>query len=510
MPSPMSVKSWYSVLPDILHRSGSIIANTDSCNNKSAEFFGDSTSEFTPINSGTSLGGMRSHVLKGHSSVHFQIPRKYSSQENRRTSTAPSFFSSTLLKDLLEENSAPFHRTTSAISKPESEDSCLDKEMINRTYDKYQSLTPFKTPLQSRHGLEDVNAECIDKTLINDKSLYEDHCFIRPNKRPLFSQSMHNLNTSCLNYLVHDMLRPNRSRSLCTRQQKSGVQSTVPDEMKISQVQLFSPRDEPPFVQNKEPKREHQQPNSYNMAEFEFMTTIGKAIACNQVPLPSPALSKQTYSETSVKQLVFSIKVDPTTVSDNDYDDDEELSTSVISNIAVTSSEIANEMVNECPFDPLNTTDNFQKDERETSITSTEQETLENKVEAPLSNVDVDKELSLDEKAIEKEIKINECDVSNKNLFAEGELTNIGLDALKDDFGMKELYDTENTEVDAPLDEDDNLSTSSSNASSTLEPLETDDFTDGLSSNFELDEDIMRAIENIDYFIMDSDGEEEI
>ena len=138
--------------------------------------------------------------------------------------------------------------TLSMISKPSSEDWSIDKDLIRRTYDKYQSFTPFKTPIGSHHAIPEEFPEKTRKL-----------CELRSptaSKRQILVQSMHNLNQflpdeeqslKTNNSFIRRTLSP--SRSMFIRQQKQPPSETVPSEIIVSQVNLnVNKRTRSPFA----------------------------------------------------------------------------------------------------------------------------------------------------------------------------------------------------------------------------------------------------------------------
>jgi len=252
------------------------------------------------------------NIDKHRSSVQFQDSAIVHSYDSRRISTAPSLFSELveLRRPSATSSETDQHpqsnqvmishsRAFSVLSEQSSEFSSMNKEFIDEAYHKYDSFTPFKTPLQSKHFFN------------NEQRINMPESVLRPvlsrlSNRRILQQSTQNLgeflpvmeegNVQKRNSFIQRSLSP--SRSMLIRQQKQPAANLVPAEIKISKVQLLPARDKSPFLMK---KLQEQRLNSTHSLECPLHPLVNKHLEqCrseNQhVPPPSPALSKDSES----------------------------------------------------------------------------------------------------------------------------------------------------------------------------------------------------------------------
>ena len=126
--------------------------------------------------------------------------------------------------------------TFSIASKFGSEDSNLEKEFIKRTYEKYQSLTPFKTPLGSEHVIIEENIP--DKKAANNRSPIASRRIILQENKQNLNQYLPDENQTLLSNASFTTRSLSPSRSMFIRQQKQPSEHLVPAEIIVSQISL--------------------------------------------------------------------------------------------------------------------------------------------------------------------------------------------------------------------------------------------------------------------------------
>ena len=308
------------------------------------------------------------------STVHFQDSTTIvHSYDPRRVSTAPSLFSelTELRRSLtLSENdnsipeSAPStsrgemsvatgtlqfvvqsqsSRAFSMLSEQSSEFSCMNRELMDDAYSKYESFTPFKTPLQSKHLMT-------SDRIFNTRDGQQSHQPQSPRKRATAAArdenrviaSMHNLDASEFLPITSrggQICGISKSSSFIgagslvhlrhlKNQSKNGADHYTPSEMRISKVQLLPAREKSPFTMVKikadhrnHPMQQKKHSNHLHTEEGRSYFTIhhqqdkqehhqqqqcllvNKHLLCHStestlqhVPPPSPALSKASNS----------------------------------------------------------------------------------------------------------------------------------------------------------------------------------------------------------------------
>lgn len=127
----------------------------------------------------------------------------------------------------------------SALSKHSSGEWTIEKDIIRRTYDTYDSLTPFKTPLSSQHVIslekaptaQSVALAELKSSTVKEKLLSQD----RPDWNQFVPDENQGLKTNTS--FASRSLSP--SRSMFSRQQNARPQEAVPVELKVSQVQII-------------------------------------------------------------------------------------------------------------------------------------------------------------------------------------------------------------------------------------------------------------------------------
>ena len=155
----------------------------------------------------------------------------------QRANTAPSAI---MISKASQSFSASEQRSNSPIfsitSKFGSEDSNLEEEFIKRTYDKYQSLTPFKTPLGSEHVIieEDIPDK---KAAINRSPIASRRIILQESKHNL-NQYLPDENQTLLSNVSFTTRSLSPSRSMFIRQQKQPSDHRVPAEIIVSQISL--------------------------------------------------------------------------------------------------------------------------------------------------------------------------------------------------------------------------------------------------------------------------------
>lgn len=249
----------------------------------------------------TSLGTAPPMIMKDPpSTVHFQDSTTIvHSYDPRRASTAPSLFSelvelrksftsghdqnqqinsngnnnyyygadvSTTKPNLVLDSQS---RTYSVLSEQSSEFSCMNRELMDEAYTKYESFTPFKTPMQSKH----LMTSRATTTQESRRSVHAQH---QQQHHMQQLTSMQNLDAVASSFLPAGTVEGNvqrnssfigrsisPSRSLMFRKQQLTTSSensnnNIPSEMRISKVQLLPAREKSPFVMMKIKNSEHQ------------------------------------------------------------------------------------------------------------------------------------------------------------------------------------------------------------------------------------------------------------
>ena len=155
----------------------------------------------------------------------------------QRANTAPSSI-------MISKASQPFSAfeqrsnspTFSIASKFGSEDSNLEREFIKRTYEKYQSLTPFKTPLGSEHVI--IEEDIPDKKAANNRSPITSRRLILQESKQNLNQYLPDENQRLLSNASFTTRSLSPSRSMFIRQQKQPSEHLVPGEIIVSQISL--------------------------------------------------------------------------------------------------------------------------------------------------------------------------------------------------------------------------------------------------------------------------------
>ena len=296
------------------------------------------------------LGKVPPMMMKDPSStVHFQDSTTViHSYDPKRASTAPSLYSelvnlqksfaskhendertsntngnivnediSTTDQDLLLDS---LSRTHSVLSEQSSVFSCMNRELMDEAYIKYESFTPFKTPLQSKH----LMASRVTTTQESRRSTNAHN-----HQQPQHLQQVASMQTldaaaSCFlpvttaegnvqrnSSFIGRSISPSRSMMFRKQQLTTSSDSNNninPSEMRISKVQLLPAREKSPFVIMKIKNNDHQ----YSQ-QLQSPTPTGRSVHQNHqkvvnkhlqlcqsneacVPPPSPVLSKASNS----------------------------------------------------------------------------------------------------------------------------------------------------------------------------------------------------------------------
>jgi len=282
------------------------------------------------------------------STVHFQDSTTViHSYDPRRASTAPSLFSelvdlrksfasrhenddrinntngtivagdvSTTDQHLLLNSQS---RTYSVLSQQSSVFSCINRELMDEAYTKYDSFTPFKTPLQSKHLMTSRST-----TAQESRRSTNAHHHQQQHLQQVTSMQTLDAVASCFlpattaesniqrnSSFIGRSISP--SRSLMFRKQQLTTSSDsnnniTPSEMRISKVQLLPAREKSPFIMMKIKTNDHQYsqqlqsatPTGRSMHQHHQQIVNKHLQLCQSneacVPPPSPVLSKASNS----------------------------------------------------------------------------------------------------------------------------------------------------------------------------------------------------------------------
>ncbi|XP_066927611.1 serine/arginine repetitive matrix protein 1-like [Clytia hemisphaerica] len=245
-------------------------------------------------------------MSKETSTVHFQESAVMHSYDSRRVSTAPSLFSELVdLRKSLDEGDQnkpsivkSESRAFSVLSEQSSHFSGINRDLIDDAYSKYNSFTPFKTPLQSKHQINRTGTEQSQRA-----SLDVPH----PVQRLVVSPSLHAmgeiLETTSRQKnsftTTHRSISPTRNFS--RHQKAASTFDMTPAEIKISKVQLQPARCKSPMRTKIESNHEpiYSSLPHYDAHESSPRIEPMPSRESQHVPPPSPVFKTSKTSNTS-------------------------------------------------------------------------------------------------------------------------------------------------------------------------------------------------------------------
>jgi len=203
-------------------------------------------------------------------------------------------FNNTKSRDTLQSHSP------SSLSKFSSGEMTTDKEMIKRTYDTYKSLTPYKTPTNSKHQIFESYKE---KNSLSNNTIRQSPS---TSNRIVLHESRRNLSK----YLPTDdqNLTPNKSSfltrsispsiSMTMRQQKHSLFNAVPSEIKVSQLQLNPSRIKSPHILESRKFKKDTEKIKKKMAQ-----NLETVLSPIHGPPPTPNIIDNTLLEETISNL---------------------------------------------------------------------------------------------------------------------------------------------------------------------------------------------------------------
>ena len=201
----------------------------------------------------------------------------------QRANTAPSAImiskASQSLSAFEQRSNSP---TFSVASKFGSEDSNLEREFIKRTYEKYQSLTPFKTPLGSEHVI--IEEDIPDKKAVNNRSPIASRRIILQESKQNLNQYLPDENQTLLSNAPFTTRSLSPSRSMFIRQQKQPSEHLVPGEIIVSQISLNPSRTK---LQNNSERSILSSDRRIRNKMIQVLETINKSPVLGPPPTPN-------------------------------------------------------------------------------------------------------------------------------------------------------------------------------------------------------------------------------